>query len=638
MKPFLFLIVKLKHNCTINKPDTELLTEKNIIIKKLIIRQIKKSMKIKRTFEFIEHAIENYPKEDAFSVKRNGKWEKFSTEEIKQKADFFSSWLIESGFQKGDKILTVSNNRPEWNIADIGMEQIGIIHVPVYPTMGKQEYEHLIKHSDAKMIITAKPEHYNRIKEIPEVKSGEIPVYSFDKSDAPYSFNDILISGEKTVEQNNGKLQQMRADVTEKDISSIIYTSGTTGQPKGVMLTHKNFVSNVLAQICVVPENVSKAISFLPLNHVYERSLNFLYIYLGVSIYYAESAETLVEDIQEVKPHVLATVPRLLEKIYDKIYDKGRELKGIKKSIFFSSLRSAQKYEGHKSPGLFLKAKLALDNKLVFDKWREALGGNIKIIVSGGAALQPRLARIFNAAQIPVCEGYGLTETSPVISVNRIGDIRPGTVGKLLETSEIKIDDDGEILYKGPCLMKGYYKDPELTEDVIDEDGWFHTGDMGELNGDILKITGRKKELFKLSTGKYVAPQLVENIMKESPFIEQLMVVGENERYCSAIISPNFLYLKKWASLHDIQFKNNLDLIKNEKVIKKFNEEIDELNFDVEDTMTIKKFALVCDEWGPDTGELSPTLKLKRDFLHKKYETRIKNLYGKTEDEGFLKN
>jgi len=402
------------------------------------------------------------------------------------------------------------------------------------------------------------------------------------------------------------------------------------------LLTHKNFVTNVLAQEVVVPEGVNKAISFLPLNHVFERTVNLLLIYSGVSIYYAESTETLVDDILEVKPETFTTVPRLLEKIYDKIYEKGRDLKGIKKGIFFSSLRSAQKYEGSKSPGLFLKAKLAFDNKLVFDKWREALGGNIKIIVSGGAALQPRLARVFNAAKIPVCEGYGLTETSPVISVNRINDIHPGTVGKLIETSEIKIAKDGEILYKGPCLMKGYYKDPERTEEAIDENGWFHTGDMGELNGDILKITGRKKELFKLSTGKYVSPQLVENIMKESSFIGQLMIVGENERFCSALISPNFDYLLKWAEMHEITAGDYLELIKNQQVIDKFEEEIQELNFDVEEAMKIKKFALVCEEWGPDTGELSPTLKLKRNSIHKKYEERINWLYDKSENAGYV--
>jgi len=593
-------------------------------------------MEIKRTFEFIEHALEKHPKEDAFSVKRNGQWEKFSTQTIKQKADYFSSGLISLGFQKGDKIVTISNNRPEWNIADIGMAQIGVIHIPIYPTMGTPEYDHIIRYSDAKIIIVAKPEHFQKIANTSVIIEENLKIYSFDKTEAPGLFNDILKIGEENFEQNSGKLQQMRSDITENDICSIIYTSGTTGTPKGVMLTHKNFTTNVLAQEVVVPEGIHKSISFLPLNHVYERILNFLFTYLGISIYYAESADTLIQDIQEIKPEIFATVPRLLEKIYDNIYEKGRDLKGIKKGIFFSSLRSAQKYEGHKSPGLFLKAKLAFDNKLVFDKWREALGGNIKVIVSGGASLQPRLARVFNAAKISVLEGYGLTETSPVISVNRIGNIRPGTVGQLLETSEIKIAKDSEILYKGPCLMKGYYKDPEKTEDAIDEEGWFHTGDMGELNGDILKITGRKKELFKLSTGKYVSPELVENIMKESSFIEQLMIVGENERFCSALISPNFDYLLNWAEIHEITAGDYLELIKNQQVIDKFEEEIQELNFDVEETMKIKKFALICEEWGPDTGELSPTLKLKRNFIHKKYEERISWLYDKSENEGYV--
>jgi len=593
-------------------------------------------MEIKRTFEFIEHAIENYPKDDAFSVKRNGKWEKFRTQEIKQKADFFSSGLISLGFQKGDKILTISNNRPEWNIADIGMEQIGVIHVPVYPTLGTNDYDHLIRHSDAKIIICASSEHYQRISDAPVLKEENIPVYSFDITDKTNKFEDILTKGQKDSEQNSGHLQQMRADITENDISSIIYTSGTTGQPKGVMLTHKNIVSNVIASSVSATPDIKKAISFLPLNHVFERMMNYLYLYMGVSIYYAESAETLVNDIQEVKPDTFASVPRLLEKIYDKIYSKGLDLKGLKKGVFFSSLRSGQKYNYDKTQNIFLKAKIALDNKLVFSKWREALGGNIKMIISSGASLQPRLTRVFGAAKIPIIEGYGLTETSPTISVNRPNDTNPGTVGRLLDISEVMIAKDGEILYKGLSLMKGYYKDPEKTEEAIDKNGWFHTGDMGELNGDILKITGRKKELFKLSTGKYVAPQLVENIMKESSFIEQLMVVGENERFCSAIICPNFEHLYTWAERHEIGYNTNKDLVKNEAVIKKYQTEIDELNFDIEDTMKIKKFSLVCQEWGPDTGELSPTLKLKRTFLLEKYKTKLDFLYGYTDDEGFV--
>ncbi len=439
---------------------------------------------------------------------------------------------------------------------------------------------------------------------------------------------ELLKKGEESKDHNAGKLQQYRATVNENDISSIIYTSGTTGAPKGVMLTHKNLVMNAIACLPFLPKDVERAISFLPINHVFERGFNHMCIHLGIKIYYAESTETLVDDIKEVKPHAFITVPRLLKKIYDKIYLKGLELKGVKKALFFSSLRSAQRYEDYKSPGLLLKAKLAMDNKLVFSKWREALGGEVKVIIAGGAALQPRLARVFAAAKIPVIEGYGLTETSPTITATMIGDIRPGYVGRLLPISEVKIAGDGEILYKGPCLMKGYYKDKERTEEEIDKDGWFHTGDMGQLEGDLLKITGRKKELFKLSTGNYVAPQLVENIMKESPFIEQILVVGENERFCSAVISPNFEHLKNWAKLHELPEMSKEELLKNETVLTKYNEEIEELNFDLDPIMTIKKFILVSDEWAPDTGELTPTLKLKRDFIFEKYQSKINEIYG----------
>lgn len=593
-------------------------------------------MEIKRTFEFIEYALENHPLDDAFNVMRNGKWQAFSTKEIKDKADAFSSSLIDLGFQKGDKILTVSNNRPEWNIADVGMEQIGVIHVPVYPTLTEKGYEHLVSHSDAKMIIVSSEERYNVIKPVFEKIDAVKYVYSFDKVPGAENFDDIVEKGKMTLDQNQGKLQQLRANVSENDVCSIIYTSGTTGTPKGVMLTHRNLVLNANSTLGHMPKDVKKTISFLPINHVFERGFNHMCIRLGIKIYYATSTDNLVEEIKEVKPHTFITVPRLLEKIYDKIYMTGLGLKGVKKSIFFSSLRSAQKYEDYKSPGLLLKAKLAFDNKLVFSKWREALGGEIKVIIAGGAALQPRLARVFAAAKIPVIEGYGLTETSPTITATKIGDIRPGSVGRLLEHSEVKIADDGEILYKGPCLMKGYYKDKDRTEDAIDENGWFHTGDMGELTGDILKITGRKKELFKLSTGNYVAPQLVENIMKESTFIEQIMVVGENERFCSAIVCPNFEHLFNWAEIHEIPYNTNKDLITNELVLQKFDEEIQELNYDLDPVMAIKKFSLVCKEWGADTGELTPTLKVKRDFIYEKYKGKIDFLYGHSEKDQFL--
>ena len=346
--------------------------------------------------------------------------------------------------------------------------------------------------------------------------------------------------------------------------------------------------------------------------------------------------ETIVENIQDIKPDIFAAVPRIFEKVYDKIYNKGMELSGIKKSLFFWALKLGQKYEATKDMGAIYNAKLKLANKLIFVKWREVLGGNIKAVVSGGAALQPRLARVFGAAQIPILEGYGLSETAPVIAVNRLGNVRAGTVGEILESAEVRIADDGEILYKGPNLMPGYYKDEAKTKDAIDEDGWFHTGDTGELADRILKITGRTKEIFKLSTGKYVAPELVENKMKESPFIEQLMVVGDAEKYAAAIVCPAFEHLHNWASRHNISFKENLDLITNEKVIERYEAEIEKKNYKLDPAMKIKKFSLVCEEWTPETGELSPTLKLKRRILVKNYKVKLDYLYGYTEDEGFL--
>ena len=595
-------------------------------------------MEIKRTFDFLDNALEKFPKDDAFSVKRNGKWEKYSTQYIKEKADMFSCGLIELGFKKGDKIATVSNNRPEWNIADFGMEQIGVVHVPVYPTIGETEYKHVLSHSDSKMLIISSKERYDFINPIAKKTDNIKYIYTFDKIEGVPSFEEILKLGEKNKEKHKDTLIKMRDDVKEDDLSSIIYTSGTTGLSKGVMMTHKNFVSNVIDSSVAVPKDAELGISFLPLNHVFERMINYLYIYLGIRVYYAESMETIIENIQEVKPHLFAAVPRIFEKLYDKIYSKGLALKGLKKVIFFWALRLGEKYDETKDMGAFYNFKLKIANKLVFVKWREALGGQIKCVVSGGAALQPRLARVFGAAGIPVLEGYGLSETAPVIAVNRLGNVRAGAVGELLETAQVKIADDGEILFKGPNLMPGYYKDPEKTKEAIDKDGWFHTGDTGELDGKVLKITGRTKEIFKLSTGKYVAPELVENKMKESPFIEQIMVVGEGEKYTAAIICPAFEHLHNWAALHNISFRENYELIKNEKVIKKFEDEVERLNQRLDKAMRIKKFSLVCSEWTPETGELSPTLKLKRKVLIKKYKTKLDFLYGYTEDEGFIEH
>lgn len=593
-------------------------------------------MDIKRTFDFLDNALEKFPKQDAFSVKRNGKWEKFSTKYIKEKADLFSLGLIELGFKKGEKIATVSNNRPEWNIVDFGMEQIGVVHVPIYPAISETEYKHILSHSDSKVLILSSKERYDFIAPIAKKTKNIEKIYSFDAIDGVSSFEEIIKLGEKNKDKHSDTLKKKRNTVGENDLSSIIYTSGTTGLSKGVMMTHKNFVSNVTESAVAVPKDAEKGISFLPLNHVFERMINYLYISLGISIYYVESMETLVENIQEVKPDLFAAVPRIFEKLYDKIYSTGLSLKGIKKAIFFWALKLGEKYDETKDMGAFYRFKLNIANKLVFVKWREVLGNNLKVVVSGGAALQPRLARVFGAAQIPILEGYGLSETAPVIAVNRQGEVRAGTVGLLLETAQVKIAEDGEILFKGPNLMPGYYKDPEKTKQAIDKDGWFHTGDTGELDGRILKITGRTKEIFKLSTGKYVAPELVENKIKESPFIEALMVVGDGEKFTAAIVCPAFEHLHRWAAIHTIKYKDNYELVTNKTVIDKFQQEIEKLNAQLDKSMKIKKFSLVCEEWTPETGELSPTLKLKRKILIKKYKTKLDFLYGYTEDEGFI--
>jgi long-chain acyl-CoA synthetase len=423
-------------------------------------------------------------------------------------------------------------------------------------------------------------------------------------------------------------------------LCSIIYTSGTTGLSKGVMLSHDNFISNIIACLPVLPlapEDI--VLSFLPLCHVLERMVNYLFQYSGNAIYYAESIDTVGENIKEIKPHGFAAVPRVIEKLYDKIILKGKELKGIKRGIFFWAVNIGLKFELNNANGHFYELKRKLADKLIFSKWREALGGRVKVIVSGGAALQPRLARIFYAAGLIIQEGYGLTETSPVIAVNyrNYPKIKFGTVGPVLDNIEVKIAEDGEILMKGPNLMMGYYKDPEKTKDVIDAEGWFHTGDIGILHeGKILQITDRKKEIFKLSTGKYLAPQVIENKFKESPFIEQIMVVGEGEKYAAAIICPSFEYLHSWCSLHNIHFRDNKDLIQIPDVVERIQKEVDTFNTQLGRHEQIKKFELTCQEWLPTTGELSPTLKLKRKFLRNKYKIKIERLYDYTTEPGHV--
>lgn len=597
-------------------------------------------MEVKRTFDIVTRMYKELNREDALLVKRNGKWDKFSTNEYKENVDNFSYGLLELGFKKGDKIASVSNNRPEWNMVDMGLGQVGAVHVPIYPNISSEEYKHILSHSEAKILILATSELYHRIKPIADEVDNIQKVYTFDKLPNIPNWSEITKLGIDNKEKYADELEKIKESIDPNDLFSIIYTSGTTGLSKGVMLSHHNFISNVMASKHLLPlDPQDRVLSFLPLCHVLERMVNYLFQYTGNAIYYAESIDTIGENIKEVQPHGFASVPRVIEKLYDKIIMKGKELTGVKRSLFFWAVNLGLKFELNNSNGWLYTQKLKLANKLIFSKWREALGGHVKVIISGGAALQPRLARIFYAAGLIIQEGYGLTETSPVIAVNHktYPNIRFGTVGPVLDNVEVKIAADGEILMKGPNLMLGYYKSPEKTKEVIDDEGWFHTGDIGVLHeGKILQITDRKKEMFKLSTGKYVAPQVVENKFKESPFIEQIMVVGADEKYAAAIICPSFEYLHDWCSIHNIKYRDNKDLIQIPQVFERIHREVEIYNQQLGRHEQLKKFELTCQEWLPETGELSPTLKLKRRFLKDKYHVKLEKLYRETDDEGHV--
>jgi long-chain acyl-CoA synthetase len=597
-------------------------------------------MNVTRTFEIVDQLVDKYPKEIALSVKRDGKWDNFSTQQYKEMRDYVSLGLLAMGFKKGDKIITVSNNRPEWNFLDMGMTQVGVVHVPLYPNIGPREYQYIVDHSEARLIIVSSIEYYEKLKKAADKTDRVEGIYSFDDLDVCENWSVIIEKGKQASDELKEELKKRRDAIIPEDLMTIIYTSGTTGLSKGVMLCHKNFMANVEATWPILPlDNVSKVISFLPLCHVFERMVNYLVQYKGSSVYYAENIDSVGDNIREIKPNGFATVPRVLEKVYDKIVNKGKELTGVKKNLFFWALDLAHKYELNKANGAWYEFQLKLARKLVFSKWNEALGGNIDAIISGGAALQPRLARVFNAAGLPLMEGYGLTETSPVIAVNQAHYpyMKFGTVGPVLDNVEVKIAEDGEILMKGPSQMMGYYKDPEKTAQAIDQDGWFHTGDIGELDElNILKITDRKKEIFKLSTGKYVAPQLIENIFKESAFIEQLMIVGEGEKYAAAIICPAFPFLHQWCVKHNIQFRDNRDLIQLPEIKKRFEEEVEKINQTLGRHRQVKKFELTCQEWLPETGELSPTLKLKRNYIKQKYRIKFDRMYGYTDEPGHV--
>lgn len=595
-------------------------------------------MEITRLFDLLERYGNNFPKEDALAGKEDGVWVKYSTEKYIETVNNISYGLMQLGIQKGDKIASITYNRPEWNFLDMAIMQLGAIHVPIYPTISQNDYKYILNHADVKMVFIAGWELLRKIEhilpEIPTLNEKEM-VYTFKNLRDHKHLSEIIELGR--VNHSPKYLQDIKDSIQPDDIATLIYTSGTTGNPKGVMLSHLNIISNVIA-ISPIPNvgSEGKALSYLPLCHIYERMINYIWQYLGISVYYAESLATIADNIKEIKPELVSTVPRLLEKIYDKIIMAGRKQKGIKRKIFFWANRIALEYDFNEDRGWCYKQKLKFARKLVLSKWKAALGGNIKFIVSGGAALQSRLTRIFWASEVPILEGYGLTETSPVIAVNSFfkNGFKVGTVGLPLSNVEVKIAPDGEILCKGPSVMKGYYKADELTKEVIDEEGWFHTGDLGKFEPEgQLKITGRKKEMFKTAFGKYVVPTLIETKFCESPFIDTVMVVGENQKYAAALIVPDFVDLKNYCKRKGIPYSTNEEMVKHPDILKRFKKEVSRYNTFFGETEQIKKFALLDYEWTVQTGELTPTLKLKRNFIFEKHKEAIDSLFPSISQE-----
>jgi long-chain acyl-CoA synthetase len=579
-------------------------------------------------FELLEHQQRRHPLDYAFAAKEQGTWKRYSTAQSLDEINQVALGLLAIGLQPGDRIATVSNNRPEWNFLDLGMLQVGGVHVPLYPTITDQDYRYILEHAEVRWVMVSDASLYERIAPIAREFPHIAGVYTFNRVPGAQHWSEIKAAARLDLGQ---ELLNRRAVIQKEDTATIIYTSGTTGFPKGVMLSHHNIMSNLLEAAVRVPCKAGdKSLSFLPLNHIYERMLTYMMMYSSIGIHYAESMETIGENLKEIKPQVFSTVPRLLEKVYDKIVAKGMELTGLKRKLFFWALDLGLRYEFKEANGWWYETQLKWANKLIFSKWREALGGNVQAIVSGAAALQPRLARVFWAAKIPVLEGYGLTETSPVIAVNYLatGQVEFGTVGPVLEGVELRIAEDGEILCKGSNIMQGYYKDEALTREVIDPDGWFHTGDIGTLTAQgNLKITDRKKEIFKTSGGKYIAPQAMENKFKESIYIEQLMVCGENQKHPSALIVPAWEVLNDWATKNGVGDLSPSALVQNPQVIALLQSEIDRFNKEYGQWEQIKKFTLLPVTWTVESGELTPTMKLKRKFIVGKFQREHDALY-----------
>lgn len=587
-------------------------------------------MEVTRIFDLLPyHQATFKPKPDVVASKENGEWSRYSIVQYREIVDNISYGFLAMGVQPGDKIAQISSNRVEWNFVDMAILQVGAIHVPIYATISESDYNYILNHAEVKYVFISGQDLLRKIEHIlPEISSIK-GIFTYKAHDEHKHLNDLIELGRQTADP--AQLEARKAAIMEDDMATIIYTSGTTGNPKGVMLTHHNIISNVKVCEYIPPfGEEAKAVSYLPLCHVYERMLNYLYHYLGFSIYYAENLGTITDNMKEVQPDILSTVPRLLEKIYDKLFATGHKLTGVKRWIFFWALHLALHYELRGANGWFYELKRKIYDKLVYAKWRSALGGKHLLVISGGAALQPRLARMFTCAGINVLEGYGLTETSPVIAVNdlTLNGTKFGTVGRVIRNVEVKIGDDGEILCKGPNVMKGYFKEPEMTREAIDTGGWFHTGDLGRVEPEgHLKITGRKKELFKTSFGKYISPQPIEDTFKESLFIDQIVVVGEHRKFAGALIVPDFIFLKSYCAVKEIPYTTNAEMIKLPRLRKRFQTEVTKYNKYLGDTEKIKSWDLLDTEWTFETGEITPTLKLKRNFISKKYEDKIAKLF-----------
>ncbi|HPA22311.1 MAG: long-chain fatty acid--CoA ligase [Chitinophagaceae bacterium] len=589
---------------------------------------------VTRLFDFFYFQLKNFPKADMLTSKVNGKWAPLSTQDVSGLVNRLSAGLMKLGLsgndmtvENQDKVALISRNRPEWLILDLACQQIGIALCPIYPTTNPLELEFIFNDAAVKYVFLSGEDILEKVNNVQHQTPSLKEVYSFDDDGIATSWKSLL---ENISQEDLEKVEKLKQEILPSHCATIIYTSGTTGKPKGVMLSHNNIVSNVMNSVESFPfplHTHAKALSFLPLNHIFERMVSYIYFNSGISIYYADSLETIGEDLKDIKPQLFCTVPRLLEKVYEKIMLKGAELTGIKKKLFYWAIELGNKYDSINKGNMSYRLQLAIANKLIFSKWREALGNNIEFIITGGAACQVRLLRVFTAAKIPIYEGYGPTENSPVISVNTRKQVKFGTVGPVLKGQQVKLEPDGEICVKGPSVMQGYYKRPDLTAETI-INGWLHTGDIGVMeDGIFLKITDRKKELFKTSGGKYVAPQPIENKMKESAFIEQMMVVGADRKFVGALIVPSLPNLKEWMQLKGISFTTVTDAVNHPKVLELYKEIVESFNQYFNNVEQVKKFELLPEEWTIDTGELTPTLKLKRRVIMEKFKSAVDRIY-----------